>query len=199
MKKIEENKQKKKESLLESSFALFMKNGFHNTSISDIVTHAGVAKGTFYLYFKDKYDIRNHLISFKAGQIFRNAYAALQESGMEDFEEGTIFIIDHILGQFQADKSLVLFISKHLSWGLFKSALHQSAVNEDESIYDFYFAQLAQSGYTYRNPELMLYMIIELVSGISYNAVLYAEPMPLDEIKPTLYETVRNIMKQERS
>ena len=60
MGKIDNNKQMKRESLLDSAFSLFINNGFSKTSISDIVNNAGVAKGTFYLYFKDKYDIRNH-------------------------------------------------------------------------------------------------------------------------------------------
>ena len=63
MSKVDHNKQQKRNSLLDSAFSLFIRNGFSKTSISDIVNAAGVAKGTFYLYFKDKYDIRNHLIS----------------------------------------------------------------------------------------------------------------------------------------
>ena len=46
----------------------FTSKGIQKTSISDIVEDAGVAKGTFYLYFKDKYDIRNKA----AFDIFRN-------------------------------------------------------------------------------------------------------------------------------
>ena len=53
MGKIDNNKQMKRESLLDSAFSLFIDNGFNKTSISDIVNNAGVAKGTFYLYFKD--------------------------------------------------------------------------------------------------------------------------------------------------
>ena len=70
MSKIETNKEQKRNSLLDSAFTLFIDNGFNKTSIADIVKKAGVAKGTFYLYFKDKYDIRNHLISHKANQGF---------------------------------------------------------------------------------------------------------------------------------
>ena len=62
MGKIDNNKQMKRESLLDSAFSLFIDNGFNKTSISDIVNNAGVAKGTFYLYFKDKYQIRDILI-----------------------------------------------------------------------------------------------------------------------------------------
>ena len=63
MGKIDKNKQIKRESLLETAFQLFTSKGIHKTSISDIVDNAGVAKGTFYLYFKDKYDIRNKLVA----------------------------------------------------------------------------------------------------------------------------------------
>ncbi len=73
---------------MESAFSLFIDNGFSKTSISDIVSHAGVAKGTFYLYFKDKYDIRNHLIAHKASQVFQAAYTELQSHPeLTDFEE----------------------------------------------------------------------------------------------------------------
>ena len=53
MSKIEQNKQIKRESLLETAYRLFTGKGIHKTSISDIVEAAGVAKGTFYLYFKE--------------------------------------------------------------------------------------------------------------------------------------------------
>ena len=63
MGKIDKNKQIKRESLLETAFRLFTSKGIQKTSISEIVEDAGVAKGTFYLYFKDKYDIRNKLVA----------------------------------------------------------------------------------------------------------------------------------------
>ena len=53
MKKVELNKKKKQDALLNTAYHLFTEKGFQKTSISDIVNEAGVAKGTFYLYFKD--------------------------------------------------------------------------------------------------------------------------------------------------
>ena len=55
MSKLENNKKKKKDALLNTAFELFITKGIQNTSISNIVEKAGVAKGTFYLYFSDKY------------------------------------------------------------------------------------------------------------------------------------------------
>lgn len=57
LKKAALKKKQKKESLLNTAFELFLTKGLAKTTISDIVEKAGVAKGTFYLYFKDKYDI----------------------------------------------------------------------------------------------------------------------------------------------
>ena len=64
--KASQNKRRKRESLLNNAFELFTQKGITDTTISDIVEKAGVAKGTFYLYFKDKYDLRDRLVRHKA-------------------------------------------------------------------------------------------------------------------------------------
>ena len=76
----------KKNSLMNAAFELFTERGFSNTSIADIAEKAEVAKGTFYLYFKDKYDIRNRLIAHKSSQLFMQAYDAMIKEGVEKFE-----------------------------------------------------------------------------------------------------------------
>ena len=199
MGKAEHNKQQKRDSLLESAFSLFIDNGFNKTSISDIVNHAGVAKGTFYLYFKDKYDIRNHLIAHKANQVFRFAYNELSvHPEISQFEDQVMFMIDHILDQLANNLNLVKLIAKHLSWGFFKNSLYFTPNDDQLSVYEIYEDLLKHAEYSYRSPELMMYTIIELISGTSYNAILYQQPIPLDELKPHLYETVRGVFRQYR-
>lgn len=44
----------KYDTILKAAIELFTEKGFDNTSISDIVKKAGVAQGTFYLYFSSK-------------------------------------------------------------------------------------------------------------------------------------------------
>lgn len=43
--------------LLESAREVFAQRGYHATSITDLVEAAGVARGTFYLYFESKHAI----------------------------------------------------------------------------------------------------------------------------------------------
>ena len=199
MGKAEHNKQQKRDSLLESAFSLLIDNGFSKTSISDIVNDAGVAKGTFYLYFKDKYDIRNHLIAHKANQVFRVAYNELSaHPEISQFEDQVMFMIDHILDQLANNLNLVKLIAKHLSWGFFKNSLYFVPSDDQESIYEIYIRLLEHAEFSYRSPELMMYTIIELISGTSYNAIIYQQPVPLEELKPHLYETVRGVFRQYR-
>ena len=68
MGKIELNKLQKQTSLLNTAYELFTTKGVNKTSIAEISKAAGIAKGTFYLYFKDKYDIRNKLISHESSK-----------------------------------------------------------------------------------------------------------------------------------
>jgi len=47
----------RKDELKEAGTTLFSTKGYHNTKVSDIVQEAGVAQGTFYLYFDSKADL----------------------------------------------------------------------------------------------------------------------------------------------
>jgi AcrR family transcriptional regulator len=47
----------RRQQLLDAATWVFARKGFRNASISDIIARAGVARGTFYLYFKSKDDV----------------------------------------------------------------------------------------------------------------------------------------------
>ena len=197
MGKLDIKKKRKQDSLLNTAFDLFVTKGINKTSISEIVNTAGVAKGTFYLYFKDKYDLRNKLISHKSSKLFEAASNALAETDITDFEESIIFLINHIVDDLEADQSLLTFISKNLSWGIFKTALITPSEN-DLDFYNIYINMLKRSPYHFQNPEVLIFMIVELVSSTIYSAILYKEPVELSELKPFLYNTVRQMIRAQQ-
>ncbi len=197
--KVDKNKLQKENSLLHTAFEYFTTKGFSKTSISDIVEKAGVAKGTFYLYFKDKYDIRNKLIAHKSSQLFRNAAAELEaDPSITDFTDKIIKIADSIIDQLNSNQTLLTFISKNLSWGIFKSALEKKVSDDDIDFSEIYQKMLNISPYKFEAPETMLFMIIELVSSTCYSAILYKEPCTLDELKPYLYDAIRAIIERNK-
>ena len=81
--KIEENKEEKKQKILSSAFKLFTSKSVKETSIQDIVDDAGIAKGTFYLYFKDKYDVQDYLIAKKSRQLLAKAVKYVEKQNLK--------------------------------------------------------------------------------------------------------------------
>ncbi len=63
MGKREDNKARKRADLERAAIALFLQQGYVATSIEQIVADAGVARGTFYLYFDDKESLFHSLVS----------------------------------------------------------------------------------------------------------------------------------------
>lgn len=204
MGKVEINKKQKKDALLNAAFDIFTNIGINKTSISEIVEKAGVAKGTFYLYFADKYDLRNKLIAHKANKIFEKAENALKKSDAKDFEDRMIFFIDNILDQLTENKSLLNFISKNLSWGIFKNAIRQNAdkknggFDEESESFDVLGRLEMDEELEFKNKDVLVYMIVELVSSTCYSAILYSEPVTIEELKPYIFETVREMIRMQK-
>lgn len=69
MTKIVKEYEERKRELLETAQKLFFSKGYDKTSVNDIITAVGIAKGTFYHYFKTKEDLLDELIKLMADSI----------------------------------------------------------------------------------------------------------------------------------
>lgn len=200
MGKIEEKKREKKQALLKSAYRLFTEKGIDNTSVAEIVSGAKMAKGTFYLYFKDKYEIQNYLIAFHANMIFERANEQLNhqviEKVFDSVEDSVLFLVESVIDQLNNNPSLMKFISKNLSWGVFSQIRIKGSDNQN--CMDIFDSILNAYPEEYRKKELMIYMIVELVNATCHNVQLYQEPATMEELKPELFTAIRNILKQFR-
>ena len=198
MGKLELNKKKKEDALYNTAFELFTTKGTNKTTISDIVEKAGVAKGTFYLYFKDKYDIRNKLASHKTKDLFYAAYQAVRQNQISGFPAQLHFMIDHILDDLRNDSQLLIFVSKNLSWNVFQAALEERMPEREVNFYDKYLQLIDDDHQAYEHPDLMLFSVIELASSTCYNCILYQQPVPLEEYMPYLHRSIDGILSSYR-
>lgn len=197
MGKLDDKKKQKRDSLLMAAFALFTQKGINDTSISDIAKKANMAKGTFYLYFKDKFDIRDKLIADKARQVFCRALGEMNRVQLDSLEDHVIFLINSVINQLNQNKNLLKFISKNLSWGVFQKALLLENNEDGDSFYQRYYLLLDQSGRMFRNPDLMLYMIVEFVNSTCHSVILQQQPVTLEELKPELAGVICDIIHRQ--
>lgn len=192
--KTMEKKEEKEQKLLDSAFTLFTEKGFKDTSIQEIVDHAGVAKGTFYLYFKDKYDIQDYLITYKSNQLFLKAIKHVNKLKIYNFEDRIIAIIDYLIDEFKKHEELLLFISKNLSLGVFGDSLTNLLHRDSLGVLEILKQEIEENNINIKNPELSIFMIIELTSSVVFSSIISNKPMPIDDLKPYLYEKIKKLL-----
>lgn len=197
MKKQEtENKESR---LLDTAYKLFTEKGVKDTSIQEIVDNADVGKGTFYLYFKDKYEIRDILIAKKSHKLFNDALQALRKTYISNLSDQVVFIINYVIDELKKNQILLKFISKNLSLGIYNKTvqkIYENSEQKENGIYKLFLKGIEENNIKLKNPDVTLYMIIELVSSTCFNSILYNEPLPIDEYKPYLYETIRKLLEE---
>jgi AcrR family transcriptional regulator len=55
-------RQARRAQVLRHAKRLFARKGYHRTNVADIIARAGIARGTFYLYFQNKKDLFEELL-----------------------------------------------------------------------------------------------------------------------------------------
>lgn len=195
--KDESTKNDKKQRLLDEGFKLFTTQGIKNTSIQNIVDKANVAKGTFYLYFKDKYELRDIIIMKKSSKLFNNAIEKLQKTTITNFSDQIVFIIDSVIDELSKDKLLLQFIFKDLGLGVFnKTIIDMYSYNESQSnsLRNLFLTGIKNNNIKLENPDATLFMIIELVSSTCFTCILYNEPLSMNDFKPILYKEIKKMI-----
>lgn len=189
----------KEERLLDTAFKLFTEKGVKDTSIQEIVDNADVGKGTFYLYFKDKYEIRDILIAKKSHKLFNEALQALRKNYISNLSDQVVFIINYVIDELKKNQILLRFISKNLSLGIYNKTvkkIYENSEKEENGIYKLFLRGIEENNIKLKNPDVTLFMIIELVSSTCFNSILYNEPLPIEEYKPYLYDTIRKLLEE---
>ena len=194
MGRVEAKKKTKEETLYKKGFQLFVDRGFAKTTISDIAKSSGLAKGTFYLYFKDKYDLRDKLIVRESRVVLMQAWDNLQQHPVEGFESKMFSLIDYIISYLAKNTMILKFINKNLSWRIFEQALEASDPEQAKEIFNKLIGMMEEDRIRCERPDLMMFTIFELVSSSTYSCILNEKPVRMEEYMPYLHKSIHHII-----
>jgi AcrR family transcriptional regulator len=212
MDKIREKKAHTESQLLAAAFDLFLEKGAEQTTIDQIVKKAGLAKGTFYLYFQDKQHLLQRLVQVYADDLLEEAWTeCFPPSGDWDMISLMTRLAEWLIDIFARDSRLIRFIHRDLSFQLFFSittkqmkelppyiaAKLPGPLPEDvpSNALDRVIFLLAKNGIVMKNPQIALFMMIELIVGACYQAILYGEPLNVQELKPHLFKALDGLAR----
>lgn len=200
MSKISEKQQNKRTNILDAAYELFIEKSFNNTSIDDVVKSAGIAKGTFYLYFKDKHDLMERIIIRKGALILRYVLEELTKKREEcqmSFSDQMIFITDKIVDYLEQHKEIITLMGKN-----FSSCLSYFSTIEDDELKTMLseiVKENSENGFSEQETLKRIYLIVTLVGSVCYDSLVFESPFKISEIRPLLYASVRNIISEKET
>ncbi len=198
MDKITKKKNEKYTKILDTALGLFEKNGTHLVSIDEIVKGAGVAKGTFYLYFKDRYDLISTLIIEKASKYMSLISDEYEPRNFGDVSTSVRHYIEYISDFLQKNKTLCILIEKNLNTCV--NAVAQTKEGPIKELYEKIFSELINCGVAEAEARAKLYLYIELIVSSCCNAIIRETPYTIEELKPHLCQIIEssivNIIKR---
>lgn len=173
--------------MLDAAEAVFGEKGFDRASIVEITRHAGVAQGTFYLYFPDKKSIFAELVRELSRELRRDIAVAV---------EG---ISERIEVERVGFRAFFTFPRRHRNF----YKIVRQAEFVDEELFRWYYRQLAQ-GYTEGlsgameageirrlDPETLAYCLMGIADFLGMRWVLWNGEPPPDTVFDSMFAFIR--------
>lgn len=100
---------KREKEILNQAKKLFSEKGFHSLTVSDIVDSLGIARGTFYIYFRNKDDIYRRVLEELVKEISSRLKLLPRENPLGQLKEN----VEEVLKLFVEDRELARLILYH--------------------------------------------------------------------------------------
>lgn len=170
----------RRQQLLDAARARFVADGYAATPVSAIVADAGVAQGTFYLYFDSKQDVLAEL----RREVFRDYDRALDEVAGLDLpaDERLARVIGAMAEAVTRHRDLErVFRTAESADATQRTALEGRARLARKA------ARLHADGvrtglFRDEDPELTAMLVVTLFDNVLYEAITYERPAPLAEL-----------------
>lgn len=191
---VAENKNIKRNKILDSAYQLFMANSVTATAIDDVVKMAGVAKGTFYLYFKDKYDLLEQIITHKSADLLKEAVAYVKDNeSCVTLKDKTLALSNYIIDFLMCHREFTALLNKNLSYcfNFFSSGINQ----EFNDMLTEFIDAFTKSGYSETEAKMTIYLITEMLGSVCCDSILGVGPYGMDEIKDKLLYSIGKVLE----
>lgn len=173
--------------LLAAAVDVFAAKGYAATRVSDIVREAGVAQGTFYLYFKSKQAIFEQLLDTCFSRLLAETlgtYSLRDISRPEDVIEQTQVLWRTILQQCRADRALVSLALREASAGgpEVVARLEANYLQVIDGLAAYIEVAVARGLFRPVDPQLAAWAIVGMLERAIYYAVFVDEQADLDRL-----------------
>jgi AcrR family transcriptional regulator len=178
--------------ILKAAETVIGSQGYNDASIIDITREAGVAQGTFYIYFKSKDEVFSELVR-EMGRLLRQA-----------LNEATADAGDRLAAEKEGLRGFLTFVSAHPN--LYR--IIQEALFVDPDAYRAYFqtfadgyrealAEAQESGEIRPgDPDVRAWALMGIAKTLGERAVVWGDTSPIDAVVEAAHDMIVNGLKR---
>ena len=182
------NKMEKKDLILKAATRIISEKGYSSATIDEITKKAGVGKGTFYLYFKDKSELFFSIIEKEFDNLIQDIVKAVE--GMDDFFE-------------KLKKGIEMYLLYHQkNYFLFKILIQEKPFMKKKNFENFwedFFSrwafikegisqQIKEGKIKNMDPDDIIYSLLGIIHSNIHRWVLSGRRYPLVDKTDTIYQ-----------
>jgi AcrR family transcriptional regulator len=181
-----------KEKIIQSAIENFAKNGFDKTRMEDIAASCGLAKGTLYLYFKNKEDLFFALCEYNLEQL-RNQLSRLFNKKENMISDAERFYDEYHAASLGSDRIWFEMVALSTRNPKLRKILAENHSNVYQAVREFLEAQIERGFFREdANIDGIAAGLIALYNGLAINKLLL-QTSAADSRKVWI-ETVRAII-----
>lgn len=194
MGKIEQNKASKRRRLLESLNASIIRRGISETSIDEICEQAGIAKGTFYLYYRNKEALVRDLTLQRSRQLLQEAFdgTAVSSASSDNFVDHVIAMAEFMINRMELDHDLLKVVRRDFTWPITAEDFLDSDDPLINSIHRAVQEYSQKSGQDSGVVFLKLFSLLNMIATSAYSSIIDGFPTDIERLKPCLFEIIRS-------
>lgn len=164
----------RRRALLDAARARFLADGFSNTSVSSIVRDAGVAQGTFYLYFKSK----EHLLVHLRAEVLEDLLAAFERGirGDAPADERLVRGLERIYAVIRRHRGLLRVIRQATSGDEIDRVWIEGRGVLAEPLAALIAEGAAAGAFAPDDPKMAAHLLLSLFDDLLFDALEYRVP-----------------------
>ena len=191
---IIDKKMSKEVKIIKAALEVFKEKGYEKSTIRDIMSRTEFGLGTFYLYFKNKQDLKEQIILDKAMDLVVHAEnKCIHTDSVERYICFLNYIIDYLIEN-PFDLEL---ISQNINWTLYTKIENDKRFIEADTTLKFIlsnYEKLFSHKYSYSQKLYILSLTIEIVISTCKSAIMKDSILSIDEMKAVLFEVIKKIL-----
>lgn len=182
----------KRSRIQNAAVSLFSEQGVEATSVNEIVRRANVAKGTFYIYYKDKKELISQILTEKHGRALNELMNASYEKSQKETKDWRHVFASELIQFYRRNPDILKMIQKNIT-SIFDCEEHRERVLSHIEKLDAFLQCFHQEQESRKAAITRFMMMMEMIGIISFHAIFYEQPDAMDVVEPELMKMIERM------